>query len=129
MTSAEALKKAGAPWEPSRNLTVVVTSGSGGTGFAAIQLAKAYGAGTVVTATSGANADFVKSIGADRVVDYHQHQLFDVLANNTVDVVYDNYGAKGTADKAMGCLKPGGVFVFLPGKTAQPRCVIEGIAR
>ena len=38
---------AGAPWEKAKNLTVVVTSGSGGTGFVAIQLAKAYGAAKV----------------------------------------------------------------------------------
>ena len=55
-----------------------------------LQLAKAYGAGTVITATGGqANIDFLKSIGADIVVDYHQHELFSTLANNIVDVVYD----------------------------------------
>jgi NADPH:quinone reductase-like Zn-dependent oxidoreductase len=119
MTSAQALKKAGAPWDPKKNVTVVITSGSGGTGFVAVQLAKAYGAGTVITATGGqANIDFLKSIGADIVVDYHQQELFSTLANNSVDVVYDNYGAAGTADKAMPSLKAGGVFIFLPGKGA-----------
>ena len=38
------------------------------------------------------------------------------MANNSLDVVYDNYGAAGTADQAMPALKPGGAFVFLPGK-------------
>ena len=51
MTSAQALKKAGAPWNSSQNTTVVVTSGSGGTGFVGVQLAKAYGASRVITAT------------------------------------------------------------------------------
>eukprot|EP00658_Telonema_sp_P-2_P033624 TRINITY_DN24642_c0_g1_i1.p1 TRINITY_DN24642_c0_g1~~TRINITY_DN24642_c0_g1_i1.p1 ORF type:complete len:349 (-),score=75.18 TRINITY_DN24642_c0_g1_i1:498-1544(-) len=117
MTSAQALKKAGAPWDPSKNVTVVITSGSGGTGFVAIQLAKSYGAAKVITATGGpANIAFLKSIGADVVVDYHQADVFSTLANNSVDVVYDNYGAPGTADKAMPSLRSGGVFVFLPGK-------------
>jgi len=120
MTSAEALQRTGAPWEPTKNLTVVITSGSGGTGFVAIQLAKSYGAGKVVTATSGAsNTAFVKSIGADVVVDYKVSDIFAPLANNSVDVVYDNYGAKGTADRAMAKLKPGGTFIFLPGKGGE----------
>jgi len=115
MTSAEALKKAGAPWDPSKNVTVVITSGSGGTGFAAIQLAKAYGATTVITATGGsANIELLKSIGADIVVDYHKQDIFSTLANNSVDVVFDNYGAVGTADKAMPSLNSdGGVFILL----------------
>uniref|UniRef100_A0A7S2CHH2 Enoyl reductase (ER) domain-containing protein n=1 Tax=Haptolina brevifila TaxID=156173 RepID=A0A7S2CHH2_9EUKA len=76
-TSAEALQKAGAPWRASDNFTVVITSGSGGTGFVAIQLAKAYGARTVVTAVGGqANAAFVKSLGADVVVDYHESDAY-----------------------------------------------------
>jgi len=117
MTSAEALKKTGAPWDPAKNLTVVVTSGSGGTGFVGIQIAKAYGAGKIITATSGAaNIAFVKSLGADQVVDYHQQEIFSALQNNTVDIVYDNFGAPGTADRAMPKLKAGGTFVFLPGK-------------
>jgi len=117
LTSAQALKKAGAPWKPSDNVTVVITSGSGGTGFVGIQLAKAYGASTVITATGGAaNAAFLKTLGADIVVNYHEHELFSTLASNSVDVVYDNYGASGTADKAMPGLKSTGVFVFLPGK-------------
>ena len=59
---------------PKEKLTVVVTSGSGGTGFIALQLAKhVYKAATVVTATSGAsNIAFVESLGADVVVDYKQ---------------------------------------------------------
>ena len=68
LSSLFALKKTGAPWSKS-NLTVVVTSGAGGTGFVGIQLAKAYGAAHVVTATSSDNIAFVKSLGADTVVD------------------------------------------------------------
>merc|ERR1711871_64016 len=117
MTSAEALKKTGAPWDPAKNLTVVVTSGSGGTGFVGVQLAKAYGAGKIITATSGADKiAFVKSLGADVVVDYREQEIFSALQNDTVDIVYDNYGAPGTADRAMPTLREGGIFIFLPGK-------------
>lgn len=120
LTSAQALKKTGAPWDASKNVTVVVTSGSGGTGFVALQLAKAYGAGTVITATTGVkNTAFVKSMGADVVTDYMKGNIFNFLANNSVDIVYDNYGAPGTADRAMASLKPGGTFIFLPGKNGH----------
>jgi len=119
MTSAEALKKTGAPWDPAKNLTVVVTSGSGGTGFVGIQLARHYGAGKIITAASGPGIDFVRSMGADQVVDYKVQEIFSALANDTVDIVYDNYGAPGTADRAMAKLKKGGTFIFLPGKDAK----------
>ena len=120
MTSAQALRKTGAPWANTTaggGPTVVITSGSGGTGFVAIQIAKYYGAGKVITATSGAeNIAFVKSLGADVVVDYRTQDIFSALQNDTVDVVYDNYGAPGTADLAMPKLRAGGTFIFLPGK-------------
>ena len=79
LSSLFALRATGAPWEQNRNLTVVVTSGAGGTGFIGIQLAKAYGAAVVVTATSAQNTDFVKALGADIVVDYHK-QVTSLLA-------------------------------------------------
>ena len=66
-------------------------SGTGGTGFIGVQLAKALGAGTVITSTSGAaNIAFAKSLGADRVFDYKVLDIFDpgALPDNSVDVVY-----------------------------------------
>eukprot|EP00945_MAST-04E_sp_MAST-4E-sp1_P008507 g8507.t1 len=118
LTSAQALKKCGAPWKPSpgNNFTVAVTSGSGGTGFTGIQLARAWGASNVWTATSGPNVDFVESCGATDVVNYKEQSLWDAIPDNSLDVVYDNFGAPGTADKAMQKIKKGGVFIFLPGK-------------
>merc|ERR1712000_180147 len=47
--------------------------------------------------------------------DYKEHEIFDVLADDSVDLVIDNYGAKGTADKAMRTLRVGGVYLVLPG--------------
>ena len=43
------------------------------------------------------------------------------LPDNSVDVVYDNYGAKGTADKAMAKVKPGGVYLVLRIATYMPK--------
>jgi NADPH:quinone reductase-like Zn-dependent oxidoreductase len=115
-TSLECLKETGAPWAESANTTVVITSGTGGTGFVAIQIAKALGAARVITSTSGAaNIALAKRLGADVVVDYKVEDIFAALPDDSVDVVYDNYGSKGEADKAMRTMKKGGVYLVLPG--------------
>merc|ERR1712070_1020873 len=48
--------------------------------------------------------------------DYHKTTIWKELEDDSVDFVYDNYGAPGTADLAMPSLKSGGVFEYLPGK-------------
>jgi len=116
LTDLQALKMTGAPWVDRTNTTVVITSGSGGTGVVAIQLARAFGATRVVTAASPRNHELLKSLGATDVVDYHESTIWDTLENDSVDIVYDNYGAPGTADAAMASFKSDGVFIFLPGK-------------
>lgn len=118
LTDLQALRQTGAPWN-SPNFTVVVTSGAGGTGIPAVQLSRALGASFVATAASPNHISALKSLGADLVVDYHKTTLWEALPENSVDVVYDNYGAPGTADLAMKVLKPGGVFIFLPGKSGE----------
>ena len=118
LTALEMLVKSGAPWSSlGPNVTVVITSGSGGTGFLAVQLAKrAFGAARVVSATSGAaNIALVKQWGADLVIDYKVDEIFDALPDDSVDIVIDNYGAKGTADKAMRTIRVGGTYLILPG--------------
>lgn len=97
------------------NLTVVVTSGQGGTGHFGVQLAKAMGAKRVITACSGDGVAFCKDLGADLVVDYHEQELFAALPDDSVDLVFDNFGSKGTADKAMHAIRPGGTFLVLMG--------------
>jgi NADPH:quinone reductase-like Zn-dependent oxidoreductase len=97
------------------NLTVVVTSGQGGTGHMGVQIAKAMGAKRVVTACAGEGIELCKSIGADVVVDYHEQDLFDALPDDSVDLVFDNFGSPGTADKAMHAIRPGGTFLVLMG--------------
>jgi len=119
LTDYQAFKKAGAPWTNRANFTVVITSGSGGTGLPAIQLAKAFGASRIVVSASASHATLLKSLGATDVIDYHTSTIWQELANNSVDVVYDNYGAPGTADAAMPSLRAGGYFVFLPGKSGD----------
>jgi NADPH:quinone reductase-like Zn-dependent oxidoreductase len=112
LTSYQAFVKSG----DLTNKTVMVTSGSGGTGFVGVQLAKALGATKVISVTSAENIPFVKECGADKVYDYTKGDVWSQLPADSLDVVYDNYGASGTADKAMPKIRTGGVFIFLPGK-------------
>jgi len=116
LTGYQAFKKVGAPWNGRNNFTVVITSGSGGTGLPAIQLAKAFGASRIVVGASASHTALLKSLGATDVIDYHTSTIWAALTNDSVDVVFDNYGAPGTADAAMPALRTGGAFIFLPGK-------------
>ncbi len=57
-------------------------------GFIGVQLARALGAGQIITSTSGAaNIAFAKSLGADRVFDYKVKDIFDAgaLPDNSVE--------------------------------------------
>ncbi len=69
--------------------TVLVHAGSGGVGAFAIQLAKHIGA-NVITTCSAKNADFVRELGADRVIDYTKESFAD--AAHDVDLVLDSVG-------------------------------------
>lgn len=123
---------ASSPWASGNfsNLTVLITAGAGGTGFIGIELAKAWGAKHIATSTTGADGfRFVKSVGATYVTDYKTQDIFSTLPDNSIDIVYDNYGAEGTADKAMRTIRPGGVYLMMPHgecyskKTQGPPCL------
>lgn len=66
-TTLQALRETGAPWANKPNLTVLVTAGAGGTGFIALQLARAYGAVRIVTAASKDQIAFCQQMGATQV--------------------------------------------------------------
>lgn len=94
-----------------RGQKVLIHAGSGGVGTLAIQLAKHVGA-TVATTTSAANADLVKKLGADIVIDYKKDDLEKVL--NGYDVVLNSLG-KDTLEKSLSVLKPGGKLISISG--------------
>jgi NADPH:quinone reductase-like Zn-dependent oxidoreductase len=71
--------------------TVLVHAGSGGVGAFAVQLAKHLGA-TVITTCSAKNADFVRDLGADRVVDYTKESFANAIDAGSVDLVLDSVG-------------------------------------
>jgi NADPH:quinone reductase-like Zn-dependent oxidoreductase len=87
--------------------SVLIHGAAGGVGSFAIQFAKWKGAFVVATA-SGTNIEFLKSIGADVVINYTNQRFEDIVCN--MDVVLDTVGGD-TFDRSWGVLKPGGFLV------------------
>ncbi|MWV48045.1 zinc-binding dehydrogenase [Rathayibacter sp. VKM Ac-2803] len=90
---------------------VLIHAGSGGVGTIAIQLAKHLGA-VVATTASAANADFVRELGADIVIDYTAQDFEEELSG--YDFVLDSLGGE-TLEKSMRVLKRGGTVVGING--------------
>lgn len=86
---------------------LLITGGSGGVGSLAIQLAGAAGA-HVTAMASTRNLDYVRSLGADQVIDYAA-QPVDRLARD-FDVVFDTVGG-AAYQGAFAVLKAGGALV------------------
>ena len=90
---------------------ILIHAGSGGVGSFAIQYAKSLGA-IVYTTTSSKNVDWVKALGADRVIDYTEEDYKEVA--NNLDVVFDTLGDDYTLD-AFKIIKEGGRVTSIVG--------------
>lgn len=88
---------------------VLVHAGAGGVGSLAIQIAKNLGA-YVATTGSTKNVDFLKSLGADEIIDYTKADFFDLL--NDYDLVVDTLGGE-IQEQSFQVLKEGGRLVSL----------------
>jgi NADPH:quinone reductase-like Zn-dependent oxidoreductase len=86
--------------------SIMIIGASGCVGAYAVQLAKHMGA-TVTAVCSGRNAEMVRALGADRVIDY---AATDYLKSGPYDVVMDAVGAIDF-NKAKPVIKRGGVFL------------------
>lgn len=90
---------------------ILIHAGAGGVGSIAIQLAKHLGA-TVATTASTSNADFVRGLGADVVVDYRTQDFEEILSG--YDVVLDSLGGENL-EKSLRILNPGGKAIGISG--------------
>jgi NADPH:quinone reductase-like Zn-dependent oxidoreductase len=90
---------------------VFIQAGSGGVGTVAIQLAKHLGA-FVATTTSTDNVQWVKSLGADLVIDYKKQDFVNEL--HDYDVVLHSLGSD-ELNKSFHVLKPGGHLISISG--------------
>ncbi len=86
---------------------VLIIGASGSLGTTAVQLAKYFGA-EVTGVCSAANIGLVKSIGADRVIDYTQDDF--TKSDQTYDIVYDTVG-KSSFSNCKNILTKNGTYI------------------
>ena len=100
-----------------RGETILVQGGAGGVASFAIQLAKHIGA-HVITTASAANADYVRGLGADEVIDYNTQDFTRAVGG--CDAVFDTVGGD-VAQKSFAVLKPGGRAAFIASGAQAPQ--------
>jgi len=102
---------------------VLVIGAGGGVGTFAVQLATAFGA-TVTGVCSTGKVDLVRSLGAERVIDYTREDFAD--GRNTWDLILDIAG-NPTLSRLRRALTPTGTLVIVGGEGGG--AVLGGIDR
>jgi alcohol dehydrogenase len=90
---------------------VLIHAGAGGVGSLAIQIAKQLGL-WVATTTSGKNADFARSLGADLVIDYTKERIAEGV--HDLDAVFDTLGGASELE-SIAVTRRGGTVVGIGG--------------
>ena len=88
---------------------VLIHAAAGGVGIFAVQIAKSFGAYVAATA-SARNREFLRSLGADEVIDYTQDRIEDKLSR--YDIVLDAVG-QTVWSRSLKVLRPGGRLITL----------------
>lgn len=99
---------------------VLIYGASGSVGTYAVQLAKYYGA-TVTAVCSTSNLEMVRSMGADKLIDYTKEDFADT--DQRFDIVFDAVG-KASKRACKKLLKPGSRFVSV---TGNPKKIPGGL--
>jgi len=86
---------------------VLIYGASGSVGTYAVQLAKHFGA-EVTAVCSGANVEWVRSLGAGKVIDYQKEDF--TKQKDSYDVVFDAVG-KASFTKSRNALKRRGIYL------------------
>jgi NADPH:quinone reductase-like Zn-dependent oxidoreductase len=88
---------------------LLIHGAAGGVGHLAVQVAKARGANVVATARAE-QADWLRELGADQVIDYRSERFEDLVGE--LDAVIDFPGSYG--ERSLPVLRPGGMLVSVP---------------
>jgi NADPH:quinone reductase-like Zn-dependent oxidoreductase len=102
---------------------VLVQGAAGGVGLYAVQLARLKGASVVGTA-SASNVEFVRSLGAETVIDYNVTRFETALRD--LDVVIDTVGGE-VIERSWQVLRPNGVLVTVAGRLAPEAGQAHGV--
>ncbi|MFD8504731.1 NADP-dependent oxidoreductase [Streptomyces sp. NPDC059687] len=92
-----------------RGQKVLIHAAAGGVGHVAVQIAKARGAHVIGTASVGKH-DFVRGLGADELIDYHDTDFAEAVRD--VDVVLDTVGGD-YVQRSLRTLRKGGILVTI----------------
>ena len=96
--------------------TILIQGGAGGVAGFGIQLARHIGAHVIATC-SARNMDYVRGLGADRVIDYKAQDFTEAVSD--CDAVFETVGGD-VARRSFAVLKPGGRAAFIASGPAAP---------
>lgn len=96
---------------------VLILGGAGGVGLFAVQFARREGAHVISTASTG-NVDFVRSLGAETVIDYTKTSVADEV--HDIDLVFDTVGGEALAS-VWPTLKRGGTLITIAGQPDEQK--------
>src|SRR5437879_2973835 len=94
---------------------VLINGASGGVGTFAVQIAKSFGA-EVTGVCSTRNVNMVRSIGADRVIDYTKEDFTKSVER--YDLILDNVGNHSLLESRR-ALKPKGKYIMVGGPSGR----------
>jgi NADPH2:quinone reductase len=95
---------------------VLIHAAAGGSGSAAIQIAKHAGARVFATASSEAKLKLCRELGADVTINYQESDFSEIVLDETegrgVDVIFDNVG-KSVMEKSVKCIAYNGRYLMM----------------